>query len=311
MQNPTASTPKSRAPCRWPARKRPTADTKATGLRRVCLSALCQKWFTYMHPSFGVVSVCACGRVSLRVSIQLLRAQGFLNTVPRPQYYIMSVVLPLVGEGNGSPAPESNPPLPLPLDKPQIGDRVLVLREPWLTKVLTGEKTVEIRSRACRLGQAWLGCEGKVYGSVDIVGAQPLTEQEFRDKGALHHWPGDEPPPYNKIVGWALSGARALETRLPYWRPRAAIGWNVFREKEEDLPIQGRRKRAFAPESNAVDGEGVEQAQGEQNKAQAGLKRQWTTQLDEEDEEDDGTQDDKIIQVGEPSGAADPRPLGE
>lgn len=82
----------------------------------------------------------------------------------------MSIVLPLVEEGNGCPAPASNPPLPLPLDKPQIGDRVLVLREPWLMKVLTGEKTLEIRSRACRLGRTWLGREGKVYGSVDIVG---------------------------------------------------------------------------------------------------------------------------------------------
>lgn len=273
-----------------------------------------------MHPFFGVVSVCVCVCACLfgtqfSCSLERCQVSGLKAFEHRPSaavLYIMSIVLPLVEEGNGCPAPASNPPLPLPLDKPQIGDRVLVLREPWLMKVLTGEKTLEIRSRACRLGRTWLGREGKVYGSVDIVGTQPLTEQEFRDKGALHHWPADEPPPYNKIVGWTLSGARALETPLPYWRPRTAIGWNVFREKEEDLPIQGRKKRAVAPESNAVDdGEGDGEAQAEQNKAQAGLKRHRTTQLDEEDEEDDGAQDAKMIQVEEPSGPADPRPLGE
>lgn len=223
------------------------------------------------------VCVCAClSGTQFSCSLERCHASGLKAFEHRPTaavLYIMSIVLPLVEEGNGCPAPASNPPLPLPLDKPRIGDRVLVLREPWLMKVLTGEKTLEIRSRACRLGRTWLGREGKVYGSVDIVGTQPLTEQEFRDKGALHHWPAHEPPPYNKIVGWTLSGARALETPLPYWRPRTAIGWNVFREKEEDLPIQGRKKRAVAPESNAVDdGEGDGEAQAEQNKAQAGLK---------------------------------------
>ena len=46
---------------------------------------------------------------------------------------------------------------------------MLVVREPWLTKILSG--------------------------SVEIVDTQPLTEQEFSEKGALHHWPADQPLP--------------------------------------------------------------------------------------------------------------------
>ena len=240
----------------------------------------------------------------------------------------MSSVLPLEDEGNAaSSAPtaapaggvesEGSPPLqPLPLNKPEIGDRVLVLREPWLAKILSGEKTLEIRSRACRHGRVWLGCGGKVYGCVDIVDTETLTEQEFRDKGALHHWPADEPVPYNKIVGWTLSGARALEPPLPYWRPRTAIGWNLFREKEDDLPPQSRKKRAIAPEgSSAIDGEEEEQEEKEEaqglghkrNKAQ--LRRHLTTQLD--DDEGDGSQDGAEMEVGEPASAAEPCLFGE
>ena len=60
-----------------------------------------------------------------------------------------------------------------------------------------------------------------VYGSVNIIDTQLLTEQEFRDKGDLQHWPADQPLPYSKIVGWTLSGAQVLEAPLPYWRPRS------------------------------------------------------------------------------------------
>ena len=229
----------------------------------------------------------------------------------------MSGVLPLEDEGNGAfsapaAAPAGGvegshplPPLPL-MDKPEIGDRVLVLREPWLAKILSGEKTLEIRSRSCRHGRVWLGCGGKVYGCVDIVDTAALTEQEFRDKGALHHWPADEPLPYNKIVGWTLSGARALEPPLPYWRPRTAIVWNLFREKEDDLPPQSRKKRAIAPEGN---GAGEEEEQREE-KEQAQLRRHLTTQLDE-DGGDGSQQDGAEMEVGEPASASEPCPFDE
>lgn len=270
-----------------------------------------------MHPFFGVVSVCACACLfgtQFSSSLERCHVSGLKAFEHRPTaavLYIMSIVLPLVEEGNGLPCSGKQPPAAFALGQaPNRGSRAGVARA---LAHEGSDRREDPRNQKPRL-PAWvdLGREGKVFGSVDIVGTQPLTEQEFRDKGALHHWPADEPPPYNKIVGWTLSGARALETPLPYWRPRTAIGWNVFREKEEELPIQGRKKRAVAPESNAVDdGEGDGEAQAEQNKAQAGLKRHRTTQLDEEDEEDDGAQDAKMIQVEEPSGPADPRPLGE
>ena len=224
-----------------------------------------------------------------------------------PPSNIMSGALVLEGTAIPTPAPEDGV---AEAKRPKIEDRVLVLREPWLTKILRGEKTLEIRNRACRRGQTWLACGGNVYGSVNITDTSQMTEKEFRNKGDQHHWPADQPPPYSKIVGWTLSEARVLEPPLPYWRPRAAMGWHLFREKEEDLPLQGRKKRNNTREGNITggeeDGEGEGEGEEEAPKAPPKLKRQLTLQLDDTQEDANG-QDEAMMEVGEPAAdAAEP-----
>ena len=46
---------------------------------------------------------------------------------------------------------------------PAVGDRVLVMRQPWLDLVLSGEKTLELRATRHALGRVWVGMGGKVY----------------------------------------------------------------------------------------------------------------------------------------------------
>ena len=50
---------------------------------------------------------------------------------------------------------------------------MLYLRPHWLSLVLAGEKTMEIRDRRLGLGKWFLACDSKVHGSVEVVVAVP------------------------------------------------------------------------------------------------------------------------------------------
>ena len=63
---------------------------------------------------------------------------------------------------------------------PRVGQRVMVLRDPWLLWIWMVRKQMEIRNKRARLGPAWLGQGGKVYGKVNIIAAMPMTETNSR-----------------------------------------------------------------------------------------------------------------------------------
>ena len=65
------------------------------------------------------------------------------------------------------------------MQAPVHGDRILILKEPWLQMLLRGEKTLEIRGATYSSGRYWLGCETVIHG--DATFAHPrliLTEHE-------------------------------------------------------------------------------------------------------------------------------------
>ena len=47
---------------------------------------------------------------------------------------------------------------------PVHGDRILILKEPWLQMLLRGEKALEIRGAAYSSGRYWLGCKKVIHG---------------------------------------------------------------------------------------------------------------------------------------------------
>ena len=114
----------------------------------------------------------------------------------------------------------------------------MVLQKPWLDLILGGSKTMELRGRKFRLGYVWLGESGLIHGRVKIVEAVSLTPEQFRAREEEHRWPADAEIPYKQPCGLILSHVQKLQTPLPYWRPGSAIGWNVYREKPEDLPLK-------------------------------------------------------------------------
>ena len=164
--------------------------------------------------------------------------------------------------------------------EPQVGDRILVVREPWLGRILSKEKTMEIRNKCSRLGPAWLGFDGHVHGYANITDACVMTVEEFRSKAELHLWPADAAPPYQRLCGLTLVEVQRLPKPIPYWRPRTAIGWNIFRVKEDDMRPEARGKA----QDNEKKRQAKAKAKGESRpKARRGAKKKKEVSTEEPD----------------------------
>ena len=152
--------------------------------------------------------------------------------------------------------------------EPKVGDRIMVLRQPWLNAILDGTKTMEIRCRKHRAGRVWLGSGGTIHGRVRIMDAVQLSEEDFRARSAEHQWPTDAELPYENLWGLLLVEIEKVDPPLPYWRPPSAIGWNIYCASKEDLPMKtfsakgtpktkaDRKKRLQSESPSAASGGG-------------------------------------------------------
>ena len=136
----------------------------------------------------------------------------------------------------------ANAPLPNPLHpsgqmvkkpfvygaRPDFGERVLILKQKWLDKVLQGHKQLEIRGSRLGEGDCWLGCNGRIQGKARIGEAILINSlgdwATLRDK---HLVPGDELP-YKKTWGLPLFDICRF-TDVRYQHRRGAIGIVKFR----------------------------------------------------------------------------------
>lgn len=144
--------------------------------------------------------------------------------------------------------------------EPEIGDSIMVLKQPWLGHILRGQKTLEIRSRKHKTGMVWLAQGGQIYGRCNIEAAEELTIEEFRALEHQHLWPADQDPPYKpRLCGLQLADVHVLAEPVPYWRPRSAIGWHLFRREESDLPMKTAQKKR-KPEQEEEEEEVADEA---------------------------------------------------
>jgi len=106
-------------------------------------------------------------------------------------------------------------------------NRALILKEPWAGLVVTGKKTVELRTMATtKIGQEiYIAKSGtkSLVGKVTIKACRRLTEQEYLDLADQHLAPGH--PTNKKIYGWFLSDAVAFSSPRPYKHPQGAQIW--------------------------------------------------------------------------------------
>lgn len=110
--------------------------------------------------------------------------------------------------------------------------KALIIDEPWISKILDGSKTWEMRSRNTAK-RGWIALARK--GSGMIVGVArltsctgPLSLSQITESATRHRIPIEEftsgrAAKWN--VAWHLEGARPLAQPLAYRHPAGAVVW--------------------------------------------------------------------------------------
>jgi len=106
----------------------------------------------------------------------------------------------------------------------------LIIDEPWVTMIVAGKKTWEMRSRNTSVrGRIALIRKGSktVIGVADLVGTVPrLSQSGLKANVAKHQVPenriGEE---FKHNTAWVLEGARPLREPVPYRHPAGAVIW--------------------------------------------------------------------------------------
>lgn len=132
--------------------------------------------------------------------------------------------------------------------KPQVGDRVLALQEPWLSKILIGEKSIELRSQLAQEGFVWLAKGNVIYGSAKIEHCEVLTKKKFVELGMRHCVLGTELPYKGRTYGLWLTEVQQLEQPVAFYRLRGSCGWARVRYGPNDAvrPSGSRKRRSTA-----------------------------------------------------------------
>jgi hypothetical protein len=111
--------------------------------------------------------------------------------------------------------------------------RGLMVRSPWIEKILAGEKTWEIRGSNTRVRESVAlirAGSGRIVGGADIIDSVgPLTRAQLADTTGKHCIPDDRIDEvigrYKRIYAWVLTGAKALPEAIPYDHPSGAVIW--------------------------------------------------------------------------------------
>jgi hypothetical protein len=110
-------------------------------------------------------------------------------------------------------------------------ERGLMVKSPWIDKILDGEKTWEIRgSRTAVRGPVGLikSASGKVQGTADIVDViGPLSLEELQENTGKHRISPEHLTklPYPKTYAWVLKNPHRLDNPVSYPHPNGAVIW--------------------------------------------------------------------------------------
>ena len=106
----------------------------------------------------------------------------------------------------------------------------LVIDEPWIGLIVSGEKTWEMRSRNTLVrGRIALIRKGSktVIGVADLVRTLPkLSRSELKASVGKHRVPESEiGKDFKHSTAWVLQRARPLREPVPYRHPAGAVIW--------------------------------------------------------------------------------------
>jgi hypothetical protein len=115
----------------------------------------------------------------------------------------------------------------------------LIIRKPWLDRILAGSKTWEIRGSRTKL-RGTIGLiesrSGTIVGLCELVDCRgPLTAAEFRRNASKAGMTpaGATLGGYKDTFAWIIANARRLKTPVPYKHPSGAVIWVGLDEATE------------------------------------------------------------------------------
>ena len=140
------------------------------------------------------------------------------------------------------PRPLSTKPVPkVPVVEGRVPDdaSILIIQKPWLDRILSGHKTLEIRSQPChKVGQriylALSGGGGIVLGSVLLIACHgPLSRDEWTARADEHCVAGDKLPYGTSTYAWEVVQPQLFKEPVPYKAKRGQVIWAVFERTSE------------------------------------------------------------------------------
>ena len=132
--------------------------------------------------------------------------------------------------------------------------KALIIRKPWLDRILAGSKTWEIRGSRTKIRET-IGLiesrSGTVVGLCDLVDCRgPLTAAEFRQNARKAGMARADAilGGYANTYAWVLANARRLKTPVPYDHPSGAVIW-VALDDATERALKRRRTEKAKPAS--------------------------------------------------------------
>lgn len=107
----------------------------------------------------------------------------------------------------------------------------LLIRTPWIDKILAGEKIWEIRGSKTHIRERIAlirAGSGKIVGTCDLVNSiGPLTIQELKENCRKAGFDADSVKslPYKRTYAWVLKDAVRLKNERRYHHPSGAVIW--------------------------------------------------------------------------------------
>jgi hypothetical protein len=108
----------------------------------------------------------------------------------------------------------------------------LLIKEPWIDKILNGKKCWEIRGSNTKIrGTIALirSGSGTIVGTaelIDVIG--PLSRNKLKRSESFHAIPPSHFKsglPYPKTFAWSLANIRKFKSPIPYKHPKGAVIW--------------------------------------------------------------------------------------
>ncbi len=108
------------------------------------------------------------------------------------------------------------------------GDRILIVKEWWMGRILSGEKKLEIRWKALRPGKYLLGYKRQILAVAHLGKPFRITTTDEWLALRSQHCVMMDDPPYKRTFALPIHSAHRLSP-IPFHHPRGAISLVIYR----------------------------------------------------------------------------------